>query len=88
MKAGWLALLLAGCVTKNNCEDRTTAAERAATADAPMCRFAPEDLEHLTCGGTDQTPELTYYAVWCGIAELSCIREDAVLDELCFGGGG
>ena len=86
MRAALIALLLAGCVTKQDCEDRVTAATVQARADAPTCTFAPEDLEDLTCGGTDQQPELTYYAVWCGLAALSCIREDPVLDELCFGG--
>lgn len=71
---------------KCGCEERVAAAAAQARADAPDCTFAPEDLKHLTCGGTDQSPELTYYAVWCGLAELSCIREDPVLDELCFGG--
>jgi len=86
MRAALIALLLAGCVTKQDCEDRVKAARRAAEDDAPTCTFAPEKLEHVTCGGTDQSPELSYYATWCGLAELSCIREDPVLDELCFGG--
>jgi hypothetical protein len=86
MRAALIALVLAGCVTNQDCEDRVTAATDQARADAPSCTFAPENLENLTCGGTDQSPELSYYAVWCGLADLSCIREDPVLDELCFGG--
>ncbi len=96
MRVALIGLSLAGCVTnkdcedrdkrKCGCEDRVAAAAAQARADAPDCTFAPEDLKHLTCGGTDQSPELTYYAVWCGLAELSCIREDPLLDELCFGG--
>lgn len=73
------------CLTR--CELRVRAANALASEHAPDCRFEPEALEDEDCAGTDRHALLSYYATWCDVATLSCIREvgGAEREELCFG---
>lgn len=73
------------CLTE--CERRVRVANQLARAHAADCTFEPEALEEQECGGTDRRPELTYYATWCDLASLVCIRDvgGAEREELCFG---
>lgn len=81
------ALVSLGCDLDTVCDERIDVANKLARAHAPECRFEPEAIVEPECAGTDRRPELSYYATWCDLATLSCIRDesDDEVEALCFG---
>lgn len=85
--AFFAALFTLGCDPDAGCKERIAVANSLARAHAPQCRFEPEALAKPECAGSDRRPELNYYATWCDLATLSCIRDEAddEVEALCFG---
>jgi len=80
-----LLLVVAACTTEADCLARVDVAHRAAAADAPACRFAPDALEFPTCSTLDRRPLQTYLGVFCGSAPVDCLHDDAAAWRACFG---
>ena len=76
-----------GAPTADAFKDSARTANQLAKIHAPECRFEPETIVEPECAGTDRRPELSYYATWCDLASLPCIREEggSEREELCFG---
>ena len=77
--------LLSACLTEAECERRASAAFRVGHGHALDCAFEPEALLEPVCTRFDRRPLQSYYAAYCGTAELSCIRAEARAEAACFG---
>lgn len=81
-----LFLLACACSTPADCERRMEAARRDAVRDAEACRFEPDGVPLERCGTNDFRPRNNWLSVWCGLADLSCIRGIPAAEVACFGG--
>jgi hypothetical protein len=79
-------VVLGACTTRAVCEARVDVAITQGEDDGLACELRVEALEEPTCGGSDRRPELSYYAAFCGVADIEgCVDPDPNLRELCFG---
>jgi hypothetical protein len=87
MRAWFCTMIVLGaCTTRAECEARVEAAIAQGEDDGAACALRLDALEEPTCGGSDRRPELSYYAAFCGVADIdACVDPDASLRELCFG---
>lgn len=85
MRAILLSVLLAGCLTEEECRRRSDDARQLAERQAPSCTYEPEALRAENCRGFDQRILRSYVGVWCSAAPLPCIEEDDELFDQCFG---
>jgi hypothetical protein len=77
---------LCGCVSQAECERRINVAVNLGQEHGRVCELDVAALEDLDCGGSDQRPELRYYAAFCLVADVdTCLRADEELFGFCIG---